>query len=183
MGDTSNPRIWEGAVVYTAPLSSTKPTDVTTAWAAAWKDVGLLHDETGMVEARSQTTNDYYAWGDVLVRTTRSKGKRTIKFAMLEDNDIVWGIVNPGSSDPTTSGGVTTRVVKVPTSDIRMYGFELSDGTTIKRRVIDRAEIIDVADIEYGEDKMTMYEVTLSVYPVDGVLWRDIENGTYTVSA
>ena len=176
MGDTSNPRIWEGATIYVAPVGTARPTDVTTAWSGTWKDVGVLHDETGMIESSSETTNDYYAWGGILVRTTRSKEKRTIKFAMLEDTAVVFGLVNPGSVT-WTSGGTTVRTVKVRNTDKRAFGIETTDGSTVRRRVIPSGEVIEVADISHGEDKMTMYEVTVSVYPdAHGVLWYDLSN-------
>ena len=44
-GDTENPRIWAGADVLVAPLDTAVPTDVTTAWNAAFDSLGLLSED------------------------------------------------------------------------------------------------------------------------------------------
>lgn len=172
-GSTENPRIWEGADVYTAPLEATLPTDIDTDWDTEWEALGLL-GEDGSTESRDDDSTDHYAWGGILVRTTRSRHKRTITVTALEDNPVVFALVNPGST-VATAGGVTTRTVKVPTTDIRAFGFELVDGDITKRKVIPRGEITDVGDVTESESEMTMYELTITIYPdADGVLYYEL---------
>lgn len=172
-GDTANPRVWINADAFTAPIGTTAPTDTTSPWDNAWDSLGLL-SEDGMTESRSDTTDDKYAWGGILVRTTRSKHKRQIKIAALEDNPVVWELLNPGSSAATV-GGTTTRTVNVPNTDIRAFGLELIDGDVIKRRVIPRCEVIEVSDIKASDSEMEAKEFTINVYPDgDGVLYIDI---------
>lgn len=180
-GDTANPRIWVNADVYDAPVGTTAPVDVTTAWAAAWKPLGLL-SEDGMTESREDEVTDHYAYGGILVRTTKSKHKRSIVVTALEDNPVVWGLVNPGSTATTSAGptppaGVTTRIIKVPTPNPRAFGLHLVDGTVIKRRVIPRGEVIAVGETSITDNEMAMYELTINIYPdATGVLYRDITN-------
>lgn len=172
-GDTANPRIWVNADVYVGPTGSTAPTDTTTALNAAFEAVGLL-SEDGMTEAREDEVTDHYAWGGILVRTTRSKHKRTFTFTCLEDNPVVFGLVNPGSSALTTTG-ITTRTITVPEPDPRMFVLHFVDGDIIKRRVIPRGEVIEVGDVTYSDAEMAMYEVTVNIYPDgSGVLYTDI---------
>lgn len=181
-GDTDNPRIWVNADAYTAPLGSTQPTDTTTAWDAAWDALGLLSDD-GATESRNEDSTDHYAWGGVLVRTTRSKHKRTMVITALEDNDVVFDLVEPGST-AVTAGGVTTRTVMVPIPNIRMFGLELVDGTVTKRRVIPRGEVTSVGDIALQDSDMTAYELTISIYPDgDGVLYYDITDDPQAAAA
>lgn len=172
-GDVDSPRIWAGADVYVAPVGSTAPTDTTTALDAAFKALGLLSDD-GATEGRSEDTTDHYAWGGILVRTTRAHHKRTMKVTALEDNDIVFKLVNAGSTSATVTGR-TTRTVKVPTTDPRAFVFELTDGTNTWRRHIAKGEVLEVADIAFSESDMTAYELTINVYPAaDGTLFTDI---------
>lgn len=179
-GDTANPRIWLGADVYVAPVGSTAPVDVTAAWAAAWVALGLL-SEDGMTESREDDTTDHYAWGGILVRTTRSKHKRTLQVTALEDNKTVWALLNPGSSAATTTG-LTTRTVKVPTPDPKAFGFELKDGTVTKRLIVPRGEVIEVGDASYSDSEMAMRELTINVYPSAlGVLYTEITNDVQAV--
>lgn len=178
-GDTANPRIWEGADAFSAPLGTTAPTDLTTAWAAAWLPLGLL-SEDGASESRNDNITDHYAWGSILVRTTRSQHKRTIVITALEDNAVVFGVVNPGSDATTSAGptppaGTTTRTVKVPTADPRAFGLELRDGAVTKRRVIPRGEVVEVGEVTLSDSEMTAYELTINVYPdSSGVLYIDL---------
>lgn len=175
-GNTANPRIWINGDVLTAPAGTTEPTDVSAAWPAGWAALGLL-SEDGATEARDESTDDKYAWGGILVRTTRSKHKRTIKVIALEDNPTVFGLVNPGSS-AVTATGVTTRTVKVPnTPNRRAFGIEVKDGNTIKRRVIPDGEVTEVGEVAFSDEEMTGYELTITIYPdASGVLYRDITN-------
>lgn len=164
-GDVDNARIWGGADFYTAPLGTVAPTDLTTAWAAAWDALGLL-GEDGMNEEQSDDTQDHWAWGNIRVRRTRSRHTRSITVVALEDNDIVFKLLNPGSTSTTTTG-VTTRAVKVPTSEIKAFGAELRDGTITKRIVIPRGEVITVGARTMSESSMAMRELTVDVYPGD----------------
>src|SRR5689334_13641230 len=104
-GDTDNPRVWVNADVYVGDVGSTAPTDIDTAIDADFTALGLL-SEDGMTESREDDKTDHYAWGGILVRTTRSKHKRTIKVIALEDNPVVFDLVNPGSEAESVGGGV-----------------------------------------------------------------------------
>lgn len=172
-GDTSNPRVWANADVFTAPLGTTAPTDIATVFSGAWDDLGLM-SEDGFTEAQSDTQDDKYAYGGILVRTTRSKHKRTMKVIALEDNPIVFALVNPGS-DVSTTSAITTRNVKVPVTDRRAFALELRDGNITKRRIIPSGEILAIGDIAISDSQMVAYEMTITIYPdADSVLYIDI---------
>lgn len=174
-GDTDNPRIWEGADVYVAEAGSTGPEDVTNPWPDGWDALGLL-SEDGLTESRDQDTTDHYAYGGILVRTTRSKHKRTFKVTCLEDNAVVFGLVNPGST-ADTSDGLTTRAIKVPTTDPRAFGFEFRDGEITKRIVVSKGEVTEVGEVTYSDSEMAVYELTVNIYPdADGVLYYELTN-------
>lgn len=172
-GDTDNPRLWEGADLYVAPVGTTAPTDVATPWAVAWKAAGLL-SEDGASESRDQDSTDHYAWGGILVRTTKSKHKRQIKVTCLEDNLVVFGLTNPGST-AATAAGVTTRTVKVPKSDPRSFGLELRDGEVTKRRLLPKGEVEEVGEVTLSDSELQAFELTITIYPAaDGTLYLDI---------
>lgn len=172
-GDTNNPRIWVNADVYVAAVGSTAPTDATTALDSAFDAVGLL-GEDGMTESREQEETDHYAHGGILVRTTRSKHKRTFTIIALEDNTVVYDLVNPGST-ATDDGTTTTRVVKVPNSpNPKAWVLQLVDGDHTKRRYIPNAEVTAVGDYQIADNAIAAYELTVTVYPSSaGVLYTD----------
>lgn len=176
-GDPTKAALWTNADVYIASPGAAEPTDVTTVWDVAWEAVGLLDGDEGFTESRDEDTNEKYAWGGLLVRRTKAKHKRQIKFVCLEDNDTVFALINPGSTrtPDTPTVGLTKSVVKVPTAEIFAIGFEVRDGVTTKRRMVKRAEIAEVADVKDSEGDTTAYEVTVVLYPeADGTLYTEI---------
>lgn len=173
-GDTDNPRIWLNGEVYVAPVGSTAPTNVVTALAAAWDALGLL-SEDGLTESIAEDSTDHYAWGGILVRTTRSKHKRTFVVTALEETATVMELWNPGSIMAGPTGGVTTTSVYVPSPDPRAFVFEAVDGTITKRIYIPRGEVTARGDVKYVENEMAMRELTITVYPDStGLLYQEI---------
>lgn len=162
-GTAANADVWEGADVYVAPVGTTAPTTTTGSLNVAFKAVGLLSDAEGLIKGRSQDTNDLSAWGYGVVRTTKKNHKRTFQVTLLEDSDIVFGLVNPGSTSATTSG-VTTRTVKRPTTDTRAWVFELKDGTVTKRIVVPKGEVTEVADVKLADDDFESKQITITAY-------------------
>lgn len=173
-GDPTKAALWQNADVYIAPLDTSAPADVDAAWAVAWKAVGLLDGTEGFTESREEETNEHYAWGGILVKKTKTKHQRKIKFVALEDNDTVFDLVNPGSERETTSG-LTTSTVKIPENAEFAIGFEVRDGLKVMRRVVKRATVEEVADVKYSEEDLTVHEVTVALFPEgDGTLYTDI---------
>lgn len=175
-GEIENARIWIDGDVYVGPTDAPAPTDVDTPLDADFEALGLL-SEDGTTESRTEDRTDHWAWGGggTLVRTTRSKHKRTIKVIALEDNAVVFGLTDPGS-DVDTAGGVTTRTVRPPEPDPRSFVYETTDGDVVRRRYIPRGEVSEVADVVDSDSAISQKELTITVYPVDGVLYQDITN-------
>ena len=177
-GDTTNVNLWQDADVYIAPLSSTKPTTVTAAWAVAWKAVGLLDGDEGFTETREEESDEKYAWGSLLVKKTRGKHKRTIKFVALEDNATTFSIANPGStrSGTSTNSTVETSAVKVPAPVELMVGLETREGAKVRRRIVDRADVEMTGEVKDSESDVSVYEFTVTIIPDGtGLLYTDLE--------
>ena len=176
-GDAKQTSLWQGADVYIAPEAATDgPTDLVTAWSAGWELVGLLDGDEGFVEGREDETSEKYAWGGILYKRTSSKHKRTFKFVALEDNDTTFKLVNPGSTR-SAAAGIRTGKIKVPTAGARFsIGFELREGTKIKRRIAKHAEVQEVGEIKESEADPTVYEITVVIFPEsDGTLYDTVE--------
>jgi hypothetical protein len=175
-GNTANAALWQGADVFVNDTVGTAgPAAIATPWPATWKAAGLLDGDEGFSMERDEDSNDYYAWGGILVKRTKSKHKRTIKFVALEDNDVTFALINPGSTR-TTATGLTSSVIKVPRGREFAIGFEMRDGNKIKRRWVKRAEVDDVGEVKEAESELTVFEITVVIYPEsDGTLYNEVE--------
>ncbi|MET9425651.1 hypothetical protein ABZY06_33945 [Streptomyces sp. NPDC006540] len=178
-GDVANPRLWEGADLWVAPVGTDLPTTLAAAMStvAAWEAVGLL-SEDGASESRDEDSSDFFGWGGQLIRTRRSKHKRTITVTCLEDNLTVFGLVNPESTvttDDLTS--TNTRTVKIPKSDKRAFCLEMTDGDIKRRRFVPTGEVTEVGEVTLSDSELSAYALTITIYPdSDGVLYQDIDN-------
>lgn len=161
-GDIANPRVWQGADFYVAPLGTTPPNDVTTPWAAPWRNIGLLADD-GATESRSQDSTDHFGWGGLYIRTTHTKFKRTLKVTALEDNAVVWALVNPGSTADTDETGLTTRTYNVPTVAPMAFGMETRDGDITRRKIIPSGEVSTEGDVTISSSEMAQFVLTITV--------------------
>lgn len=174
-GTSANAALWQNADVYIADASTSGPVTVAESWPLAWAPVGLLDGEAGFAEGRKDDSNEIYAWGGLLVKKTRTKHKRTIKFTCLENNATVFGLLNP-SSTRTLASGVTSSTVKVASLTEFAIGFESRDGDKVKRRYVKRAVVEEVGEVKESESGLTMYEITVAIYPeTDGTLYTEIE--------
>lgn len=182
-GNTDNARVWALADIYVAPLDTAGPSDLDpfAELDAAFDAVGLI-GEDGIVGTTDEDENTHYALGGILVRVTHSKHRETIKFTVLEDNDVTFELANPGS-ESSTAGGVVSRVVKVPQRVKQSFVIESTDGDTMRRRYYPTAEITEVGDEMIAkDDELSGRELTMSVYPDgDGVKyyeWTEVAPGS-----
>lgn len=167
-GNPDNTAIWGDADVYvTENLNAPIPANENAPFSADWDLVGLLDGEAGFEESRSRDSSDYFAWGSLLIRTSRRNFVLTRKFVCLEENAVTMGLVWPGSRSGERS---------IPKPNARhKYAFETTDeGVGRKKRVITRrhAEVEDVGTIKDSESELTKLEITIKIYPdADGVLF------------
>lgn len=186
-GDPQNAALWANADVFVGPVGASVPSDITTPWDEVdpdWGLVGLLNGENGFVETREEEVNQHFAWGGLLVRISRAQHQRNITFTALEDNEVVFGLLNPGSDRDTDSEtGLTTSVVRVPTPDTFAIGFETRDGNKVRRRVVKTAQIQEVGDVTETESELRAFEITVALLPQsDSELYTELL-GTVSASS
>jgi hypothetical protein len=157
-GNTEAASLWADANVYvTDDLTAGLPPSIDEEFGEEWDLVGLLDGDAGFEEARSEDSTDFYAWGQVLVRTSKRNFSLTRKFTALEDNAVVAGIVYPGS---------TATKIRVPKKHLFKIAFETFDGEKKKRLVSTRyVEVSEIGTIKDSESELTKYEVTVKIFP------------------
>lgn len=170
-GTPANATIWPEADVYVGPTTAVTPATVSTDFSGDWDLVGLLDGEQGFVQSREEDVNDHYAWGGILVRTSRSNFKLTVAFTALEDNDVTRELIWPGS-DPGE--------IIVPRPARIKVAFETREDDVVRRLIAaHEAEVSVDGDITDNETDLTRYTLIATIFPDgDGVLFTEQKTGS-----
>lgn len=155
-----------GGAIFTAPLGTTLPTDATTALADGWENVGYI-SEDGVTNSNSPETDAIQAWGGDIVYNAQTEKEDTFEFTMIEvTNPVALKVVY---GDANVTGTLETGITVKANSDIqeeRAYVIDMVlRGTILKRIVIARGQVTEVADIEYTDGDLIGYGTTISAHP------------------
>jgi hypothetical protein len=160
--------------VLVAAKGSTVPPDTTTAWDAAWSDLGYT-DEKGVVFSKKDTKTPIKAWQSI----------SPVRY-ILNDRDIHWAFVmeqwnkktlavysNEGLSAVVANGAISGEFKLSfspnPKDQEFMMGFEWTDDVnTVTHRVFaNRGSISDSADIPFSHGGLATLGVTYQTMAVD----------------
>lgn len=163
-GDPANATIWPNADVFVGGTDAENPATVGDEFGADWDLVGLLDGDAGFAQGRSEDVKDFYAWGGIIVRTSRRNFKQTVKFTALEDNDVTRDLVWPDSPEGS---------LIVPRPKYIKIAFETREDDVVRRLISQyRAQVSLDADIVDNEGDLTKYELIATIFPDgDGVLF------------
>ena len=153
------------------------PTDVTTALAVAWKELG--YTETGPSMSVDTSKESFIPWQtQTPVREQITEQTVTSTFTLWQRNaetlKLAWG--------GGTVTGTTTRIFTPPataTVNEGAFVFEIVDGAIIDRYLITRASISLNGDVAFAKDGVTGYEIGLTfLQPASGSPWKLLSNDT-----
>lgn len=167
-GDPANAAVWAFADVYVGATNAPNPANAETEFGAEWDLVGLLDGEPGFAYARQEEATDHYAWGGVLVRTSRRNFKQTVAFTALEDNPTTRELIWPNST-PTQLIVPKPKRIKIA-FEVRE---EVDGGTKIKRLISHyQAEVALNGDQVDNEGSLANAPLIATIFPDDqGVLF------------
>lgn len=174
-GDPTNARLWADADVYVAfDTEAPNPSDASDPFGEEWDLIGLLDGEEGFVESREEEVNDHFAWGGILMRTSRRNFKLMKSFTAFEHNDTTRRLRWPGS-DPGE--------IKVPRPERIKIAFETREGGRVHRLISAfEAEVVPDGDFTENESDPASLAFASTIFPdADGVLF--VEQETEPVSA
>lgn len=164
-GDPLKANLWTDADVYVSTnLSATLPANASTAFGVDWDLVGLLDGDEGFPESRDEDTDDKFAWGGILVKTSRNHFKLTKSFTALEDNDTTFSLLWPGS---------TATTIKVPRPARVLVAFETREGDKVRRLITSLYAEVSL-DGDHGENETDLESATFTatIFPTaDGDLF------------
>jgi hypothetical protein len=152
--------------VYIAAVGSTAPTDVTTAWAAAWKQVGFTEDDGASFSAE-YTTDPKTSWQALdPTNYARTARKSSVKFTMKQWNQVNFPVVWGGGAMAETSLGSGVYKYDAPagtTIDYRAIGVQVTDGTKIGRLIIPKALLTSSSETKFGKGEEATWELEFGV--------------------
>lgn len=182
-GNPNNAAVWANADVYVGALTATNPPDGD-PFGVDWDAVGLLNGDDGFTEQMASESNDFYAWGGILVATTRKNFKLTRQFTAYEDNETVMDLVYPGNTLVFDGEGGYAGDLVVPDLGHKFkIGFETRNGDVVKRVISKNYAQIDArGDSKEGESDLASRPLTVAIYPDEnGVLFATYK-GTVAAS-
>lgn len=183
-GNPDKAAVWANADVLIGSLAAVIPgqnEDFSTDWAY----VGLLDGDGGFTFTGSRDSTDHFAWGGILVATSRKNFVQTCKFTVLEKNSTVYGVVHPGSAFTWAGNDFWgTRSVPDPTNKFKI-AFVKKSGEKEERLIsANYAQVDELGDEEETEDSLAMREITVKIYPTSaGVLFNESRMGANPLAA
>lgn len=170
-GNAQNAAVWSNGYVLVAPADADIP-ESGADFGSEWETVGYLNGEEGFTETIDVETNDHYAWGGVLLATTKSNFKLTKSFTALENNKVVMDLVYPGNTVTFDGDGGFEGTINVPqlqdefrVAFVNRTGTERS-GRTEKRFVSAGHAMVDErGEAQDSETELASRELTVAFYP------------------
>lgn len=160
---TGKPKI--GGAIYHAPSGTTLPTDATTALNAAFKNLGYV-SEDGLVNTNTASTEQLKAWGGDVVAMPLTEKPDTFKATFIEAMNE--DVLKATYGDDNVSGALATGItIKANSKELPVgaWVIDMILGGNLKRIVIARGQVSEVGDIEYKDDSLVGYPLTITAFP------------------
>ena len=156
--------------VFRAALADdlTLPTDATTSLGADFKALGYV-SEDGVTNTNSPSVEKIKAWGGDVVLTTQTEKSDEWKFKLIEgmNTDVLEAVYGSGNVSGALATGITIQAnSEEPEEGVWVFDMILRGGV-LKRIVLPDAKISEIGDIEYVDDDVFGYELTLDALPDD----------------
>lgn len=176
--DAAKVRVAVTGAVYAGPTSATAPTTAVSVIPATYNDLGYLNED-GVTETYDEDVQDIQAWqGGAIVRTLISSSKASLSFTMIESKASTLELYHKGSTMEAISGGYKIDV-KLPNALRKKFILDVLDGSTHLRIYVPDGEVNERGEITYINDETIAYNVTITCYPVAGVVLTKFSDDAY----
>ncbi|MDX3711352.1 phage tail tube protein [Streptomyces europaeiscabiei] len=157
--------------ILVAPVGTTAPTDVTSAWGSGWKDLGFTSQD-GIKLAKKDKLDPVETWQSVSpARFIYSDRDLTVKFQLLQLNEDTLPFFMGGDTvaETTTGSGVYKyELAADPKFNEKAMGIEFSDGTDITYRfVVSRGQVTESEELSLTRTASIKLGVTFTALAVD----------------
>jgi len=159
---TGKPRVDGG--VYIAPLNTALPTDATSALASAFAPAGYV-SEDGVTNQQQRTSGEIKEWGGQTVDTPTTGFTDRWKIKFIETNKTVLKLVNGDSNVAETGNKLAVTVNGTELNEYVIVIDMALKGGKLKRTILPRAKVAEIADIVYKGDQAVAYDATVNAAP------------------
>lgn len=158
------PRV--NGAIFRAPAGTPVPTDAISQLDTAFKELGYVNDQ-GVKNANTAEKNKVYAWGGSAVMNSTTQKPDDWTFTLIEAlNPNVLKTVY-GDNNVIVSEDEKQISVMATAEDLEECIFVIDMALTnnaLKRIVIPKAELGNVAEIAYVDNQPIGYNITVSAY-------------------
>lgn len=160
---TGKPKI--GGAVYRAPLGTTLPTNATSALGTAFENLGYV-SEDGFTNSNTASTEQIKAWGGDVVAQPQTEKPDNFTGTFIEalNTAVLKAAYGDDNVSGTLSTGITVRAnsTEMPRA---VWVVDMVLGNNLKRIVIPQGQVTEVGDIEYKDDSVIGYPLTIAAFP------------------
>lgn len=160
---TGKPKV--GGAIYRAPLSSTLPTDATSALNAAFKSLGYC-SEDGVTSSTERSFASVKAWGGDTVLSMQTDYEETFTFTLIEAlNEEVLKTVYGDTNVAKSSNAITITSNSKEIEASSWVAEMVMTGNKACRVVIPHGKITSIGEIAYRDNEAVGYELTVTALP------------------
>jgi len=157
--------------VKVAPVGTTAPTDIATAWSVTWVDLGYT-TEDGVTLRDEKTTTELKGWQAFYALRFLITGRayRT-SFTLMQWNKDTVPLAFGGGTITTTAGPRAHYRYDPPAPgfvDERALGIEWTDGSTVTRLIIPRGIVIDAVESQVTKSNSANLPIAFGALGTDG---------------
>jgi len=165
-----NVRVGITGELNVAPVGTAAPTTSVSTLDTAFIGLGYV-SEDGVTESYEDTVEDIVAWQNAtVVRSTTTESKATLSCTLIETKGEVLELFHKGSSVEVVSAGQWKIDVLAPEADPRAFVLDVIDGSKHIRIYVPNGEVTERGEIVYANGEPVGYEITITCYPVNGVV-------------
>lgn len=152
--------------IYVAPLGTALPTDASTALNVAFVCLGYV-GEDGVTNNNTISSNNVKAWGGDTVLSTQTDVEDTFDFTLLEglNANVLKAVFGDDNVTGSLSEGLTVTCNAKELDDKEWVVEMVCRNNTLKRVVIPRGRITNKEAINYVDDDVAGFGVTVTGFP------------------